>query len=77
MANQLMDLSRELAAAVERAGRSVVAVHSRPRFGSSGVVWREGIIVTAEHTIRRDDEIPLTLPDGKSATASLVGSDPS
>jgi S1-C subfamily serine protease len=76
MANQLMDLSRELAAAVERAGRSVVAVHSRPRFGSSGVVWREGIIVTAEHTIRRDEEIPLTLPDGKSATASLVGSDP-
>ena len=76
MANQLIELSRELAGAVERAGRSVVAVHSRPRFGSSGVAWREGIIVTAEHAIRRDDEIPITLPDGKSATATLVGSDP-
>src|SRR5215468_3811078 len=76
MANHLAALSQELAAAVERAGRSVVGVHARPRFGSSGVVWREGIIVTAEHTIRRDEEIGITLPDGKSATATLAGSDP-
>jgi len=75
MANELAALSNELAAAVERTGKSVVAVHARPRFSSSGVFWRPGIIVTAEHTIRREEEITVTLPDGSSAPATLAGSD--
>jgi S1-C subfamily serine protease len=53
-----------------------VAVHARPRFSSSGVFWRPGVIVTAEHTIRREEEITVTLPDGSSAAATLAGSDP-
>jgi len=75
MANELAALSNELAAVVERTGKSVVAVHARPRFASSGVFWRPGIIVTAEHTIRREEEITVTLPDGKNAPATLAGSD--
>jgi S1-C subfamily serine protease len=75
MANQLAVLSNELAEVVERVGRSVVAVHARPRFSSSGVFWRPGIVVTAEHTIRREEEIAVTLPDGKNAAATLAGSD--
>jgi hypothetical protein len=39
MANELAALSNELAAAVDRAGKSVAAVHARPRFASSGVFW--------------------------------------
>jgi S1-C subfamily serine protease len=31
--------------------------------------------VTAEHTVRREEDITVTLPDGHSAPASLVGSD--
>lgn len=65
MANQLAALSNEFAAAVEQAGKSVVAVHARPRFSSSGVFWKPGVIVTAEHSIRREEEITVTLPDGK------------
>ena len=76
MANELAALSSELAAAVEQAGKSVVAVHARPRFSSSGVFWKTGVIVTAEHAIRREDEITVTLPDGKNTPAVLVGSDP-
>src|SRR5438270_7518996 len=76
MANELAALSNELAAAVEQAGRAAVAVHARPRFSSSGVFWRPGVIVTAEHTIRREEEIKVTLPDGKNAPATLVGTDP-
>ncbi|HEY2014154.1 MAG TPA: S1C family serine protease [Bryobacteraceae bacterium] len=76
MANELAALSNELAAAVEQAGRSVVAVHARPRFSSSGVFWRPGVIVTAQHTIRREEEITVTLPDGSNAPAVLTGSDP-
>ena len=75
MANEWAALSNDLAAAVERAGRSVVAVHARPRFSSSGVIWRPGIIVTAQHTIRREDEITVTLPDGANRPATLAGSD--
>lgn len=76
MTNELAALSNELAAAVETARQSVVAVHARPRLSSSGVFWRSGIIVTAEHTIRREEEIIVTLPDGSDAPATLAGSDP-
>jgi S1-C subfamily serine protease len=76
MANELAALSNELAQAVKQAGSTVVAVHARPRFSSSGVFWRPGVIVTAEHTIRREEEITVTLPDGTNAPATLAGSDP-
>lgn len=75
MANEWAALSNDLAASVERAGRSVVAVHARPRFSSSGVIWRPGVIVTAQHTIRREEEITITLPDGSSRAATLAGAD--
>jgi S1-C subfamily serine protease len=75
MANELAALSNELAAAVEQAGRTVVAVHARPRFSSSGVFWRPGVIVTAEHTVRREEEIKVTLPDGRNAPATIAGTD--
>lgn len=76
MVNELTALSKELADVVGKVGKSVVAVDGRPRFGSSGVFWRPGIIVTAEHTIRRDDEIEIALPDGAKASATVIGSDP-
>jgi len=75
MENELVALSNELAGAVEQAGRAVVAVNARPRFVSSGVLWRPGVIVTAEHTIRRRDEIGITLPDGRTTSATLTGRD--
>jgi len=34
-----------------------------------------GIVVTAEHAIRRRDEIGITLPDGRTTSASLAGRD--
>src|SRR5579864_1070320 len=76
MENPLIALSIELAATAERAGRSVVAVNARWRNSSSGVIWRDGVIVTADHTIRREEEIRVTLPDGRNATAELAGRDP-
>jgi serine protease DegQ len=72
----LVALSNELADAVERAGRWTVAIHARRRIPSSGVVWRPGVVVTASHTIRRDEDISITLPDGETVTATLAGRDP-
>jgi S1-C subfamily serine protease len=76
MENPLVSLSNELAAATERAAGSVVAVHARPRFSSSGLLWRKGVIVSADHTIRRDEDIRVTLPDGRTVAAELAGRDP-
>src|ERR1051326_2300554 len=75
MSTQLAALSNELAAAVQQAERHVVAVHARPRFSSSGVLWKPGVVVTAEHTIRREEEIRVTLPDGNTVPATLAGAD--
>jgi S1-C subfamily serine protease len=76
MANELTTFSSELADVVATAAGAVVAVDARPRFGSSGVLWRPGIVVTAEHTVRREEEITVTLPDGASVPATVAGSDP-
>jgi len=73
----LESLSNELAAAVESGGRAVVAIHARRRIPASGVHWRSGVIVATNHTINRDDNISVTLPDGTTASVSLAGRDPS
>jgi S1-C subfamily serine protease len=72
----LATLSDELAAAVEHAGKSVVAIHARRRIPASGVHWKAGVIVAAHHTLERDRDIRVTLPDGSSVAAQLAGRDP-
>jgi S1-C subfamily serine protease len=76
MPTQLASLSQELAEAVKQADRHVVAVHARPRFSSSGVLWKPGVVVTAEHTVRREEEITVTLPGGQTVPATFAGADP-
>jgi S1-C subfamily serine protease len=73
----LESLSNDLAGAVERAGQSVVAIHARRRIPASGIHWRPGIIAAAHHTIQRDEEITISLADGSTVPATLVGRDPS
>src|SRR5262245_23060676 len=75
MSNSLVSLSTDLAAIVERFSSQVVAVHARRHFPSSGVFWGSGTIVTADHTVQRDEDIQVTLPDGTSRAAQLVGRD--
>ena len=77
MSTVLQSLSTELADAVESAGRAVVAIHARRRIPASGVHWQPGVVVATNHTISRDENITLTLPDGTTAPASLAGRDPS
>ncbi len=72
----LLTLSNDLAAAVERAGQVVFGVNARTRLGSTGVHWRSGLIVTANHTVRVDEDITVTRPDGRAIAATLAGRDP-
>ena len=73
--NPLAQLSTSLADAVETAGKSIVAIHARRRIPSSGVVWRDGIVVSASHTTRRDGEVAVSLPSGESSRATVIGRD--
>jgi len=76
MANDLVNLSNELASAVERAAAGVVAVHARPRIGSSGILWRRNLILTSSEGVRSEDGIKIFLPGGRSVDARLRGRDP-
>jgi S1-C subfamily serine protease len=64
-----------LADAVATAGAAILAVHARPRLPSTGVHWRDGVVVTTEGTVRRDDDITVLLPNGQRIPATLVGRD--
>ena len=76
-AGMLARLSDDLAAAVERAGAGTVTVNARRRMPASGIVWTEdGLIVTANHVVERDDDITVGLPDGREVAAAVVGRDP-
>jgi S1-C subfamily serine protease len=75
-ATVLETLSDDLASAAERVGASVVAIHARRRIPSSGVIWSPGLIVTASHTLQREDDITLTLASGETVPATLAGRDP-
>src|SRR6185437_2437401 len=73
--NSLAELSRDLAQAVEIGERSVVAVHGRPHIPSSGVILRPGVVVTTDHTLKRDEDLTVTLIDGRNVPATLAGRD--
>lgn len=76
MEHVLSSFSSNLADLVEHAGKSAVGIEARHRIGSSGFLWKPGVVVTAGHAIRRDEEIPVILPDGNRASGELVGRDP-
>src|SRR6266542_2664209 len=74
----LAAFSDQLAQAVERVGDSVVRVEARRRYPSSGVIWSpEGLILTADHALEREEDISIGLSDGRSVSATIVGRDPS
>ncbi|HUL02205.1 MAG TPA: trypsin-like peptidase domain-containing protein [Gemmatimonadales bacterium] len=75
MVSTLQAFSDDLAGAVASVGRHVVAIAARRRIPSSGVVWRDGVVVTAQHTIQREEDIVVTLADGTESAATLVGRD--
>jgi S1-C subfamily serine protease len=75
MQSSLVSLSNELAKLVEEFQPHVVAVHGRAHYPSSGVHWRPGIVVTADHTLGQDEDIQITLPGGQRVDAELAGRD--
>lgn len=75
--NILQGLSDALAGTVDRVGPSLVRVEGRPRQAATGIVWStDGLIVTTDHVLEREDQIVIGLSDGREGPAQLVGRDP-
>jgi S1-C subfamily serine protease len=77
MSTILETLSDDLAASVDRSTPFVVAIHARRRIPSTGVIWRQSLVVAADHTIQKDEAIDVRLGDGSVVQAHVTGRDAS
>lgn len=78
MAEVLQNLSNEMASTVEQAAASIVRVEARRRLAATGVIHTaDGIVVTSNHVVERDDNLKVGLPNGDVVSATLIGRDPS
>ena len=73
--SQMQDLSNTLVSLIASTAPSVVSVHSN-RSRSTGFAWRPGLIVTADEALSEEGELAVTLGDGETVAAQLVGRDP-
>lgn len=60
---------------VDKISPSLVRIDAGHRFGGTGTVWSDDLVVTASHVVERDDDIVLGLDGEKTAKATLVGRD--
>jgi S1-C subfamily serine protease len=74
--NPLVAFSDHAARLVATVAGAIVAVQAGRRVRSSGIHWRSGVIVTAEEVLEADEDISVTLPDGRQVPAALAGRDP-
>jgi S1-C subfamily serine protease len=72
----LSAFSQALADLVEKAASGVVAVKAAPYRVVSGLIVREDLIAVSNHTLRREDQIPIQTNDGTQAAATILGRDP-
>jgi S1-C subfamily serine protease len=73
----LDDYSRAVIYAVEKAAPGVVKIDVDSHSGGSGFLFTpDGLILTNSHVLGRGSRIVVTLLDGRSLHAGLVGDDP-
>ncbi len=75
--NPLTAFSNALADAAAKAGEATVLVNGRRRMPSSGVHFAAGLVLTASHTVEREEAIQVLFGSGVQTGAVLVGRDPS
>lgn len=73
----LVQFSDELAALVDQVSRSIVSIGGRSHRPGTGAVIGPDLIITADHTLEKDEDIGVRTSDWRRLTATLVGRDPS
>jgi S1-C subfamily serine protease len=76
-ATTLGQFSLELSALVDQVSRSTVTVGGRSHRPGTGTVIAPDLIVTADHSLDRDEDITIRTTDGRRLTATVAGRDPS
>lgn len=76
LTNALLALSTSLSDVIASAANAVVGVRSHGRPVASAFVWKMGAVVTASDALEADDDVSLSLPDGRIVEAKLAGRDP-
>jgi S1-C subfamily serine protease len=73
---ELLDAySQAVVGAVESVGPAVVRIE-HPRGSGSGFIFTpDGLVLTNNHVVERDGAITVTLPEGRSMRADLLGRD--
>jgi S1-C subfamily serine protease len=75
--NALVSLSQAIENVAANVSQSVVSIQSRNRGNGSAVVWTtDGHIVTCSHLVRKVDAVEVSLSNGKSFPARVIGNDP-
>ena len=73
----LASFSEAIEGVADKVSQSVVSVRSRIRGNGSGVVWTtDGHIITCSHIVGKLDEAEVSLSNGKSYPAKVIGNDP-
>src|SRR5437868_11118957 len=72
----LSTFSNQMADAVERIGPALVLVNGRQRVAASGVVFAQGLVLTADHVLEREEELTVQTDDDRTLPAQFVGRDP-
>ncbi|MEM7555107.1 MAG: trypsin-like peptidase domain-containing protein [Cyanobacteria bacterium P01_A01_bin.84] len=72
----LQALSNNIAEIVASSGKAIVSVNTNRRFPPSGIHWRDSIIVTSDESLKRYDDITVTLANGTKESVLLLGRDP-
>jgi S1-C subfamily serine protease len=73
----LSQISDAMQALVDKTAQRMVALNPGRRDAASGVLWRAGLIVTADEALDDDEGVEVMMPDGGVAAGTLVGRDPS
>lgn len=74
--NLFLKISTAMAEAVSSAEAATVLVNGRRRMPSSGVAYSADLVLTADHSVERDEGISVILSDGEEIAVEVAGRDP-
>lgn len=74
--NKTQEFSRDSADMLQKVAAFTVRVDARRSYPVSGIVFDATHVLTLDHTVERDDDIRIMLPDQKVVGARVRGRDP-